>query len=140
MIEQRTSTTFGVLLPNGEDAHTVTYAKERGAYVGYCDCDGDKYHDLPCAHLCTLRKAEFIGAADVHGQTIEATSTGPGSEPEPELLADGGSGRRGRLPTDGESRDGHGGIRPVPPHVDPTPDTWTAGDDGQEFGRPETQL
>lgn len=135
MIEQRTSTTFSVLLPDGEEAHKVTYGKERGAYVGHCDCDGYKYHDLPCAHLSTLRKAEFIRALDVHGRKIEADDMGPGSEPDPEVLADGG--RPGRQePRDGESRDGNGGIRPVPPHVDPIP----AGSDAQEFGRPEDQL
>ena len=133
MIEQRTSTTFAVLLPDGDESHTVTYGKERGAHVGYCDCDGDRYHDLPCAHLCTLRKAEFIGASDVHGQKIEADDMGPGTEPEPELIADGGDRRQ---PRDGESRDGDGGIRPVPPHVDPTP----AGADGRTFGTPESQL
>jgi len=120
LIEQVDTNTYLVLLPGGE-THECSYGTERSGRVGYCDCKGWEFRDddnSPCAHLCTLRKAEFIDGDDVRGQPIKAESTigeiEPGAtEPEPEVRADGG--RRG-------------------------PDEYTAGSDGETFGRPEGQL
>ena len=62
---------WGVYLPGGEDAHIVTLRQEGHSYVGECDCKGDKFSSGPCAHLCTLRKAGFLGVKDVTGQSVE---------------------------------------------------------------------
>lgn len=69
LIERRSWDTWLITLPGG-DAHEVALSREHGAYLGTCDCDGFEYHDGPCAHLCTLRKADFIGETDVRGQPI----------------------------------------------------------------------
>lgn len=110
MIERRSTHTFTVMLPGGE-AHRVTYATERGAYVGFCDCDAAKYHATPCAHLCALRQLEAIGVADITGRPIKAEPRG-GPEPEPDLLTDGSG----------------------------SPQSYAAGHDGQPFGRPDQRL
>ncbi len=109
-----------VVTLHGGDAHSVTFGRERGARVGWCDCKGYEYRDddsSPCAHLCLLRKAEFIGATDVNGRPIRPGDTASlaeasARETEPELRADGG---RDDL------------------------DNYAAGDDGRMFGRPEFQ-
>lgn len=118
LIEQTEPNMYNVLLPGG-NVHTCHYGKERGGYVGRCDCQGFEFGDdgSPCAHLCTLRKAEFIDADDDAGQPIKAKSTlteiEAGREPPAELVADGGR---------------------------PNPEQWAAGNDGRTFGSPESQL
>ncbi|MCD2199098.1 hypothetical protein LPA44_04185 [Halobacterium sp. KA-4] len=74
-----------VTLPDG-DTHECALARERGAYVGWCDCDGYRYHDGPCAHLCALRKADFVNDHDVEDQPIRI----PDTESSPEPVTDGG--------------------------------------------------
>jgi len=56
---------YKVTLRDGEEVHYCALGLEGGEYIGRCDCNGWKYHDGPCAHLCTLRKADFIGEIDV---------------------------------------------------------------------------
>lgn len=73
-----------VTLPDG-DAHRCALAREHGAYVGWCDCNGYQYHDGPCAHLCALRKADFIHAHDLEDQRISIPETG-----DREAATDGG--------------------------------------------------
>ena len=124
LIERTGPTEFRVMLPGGE-VHTCHYGTERGGHVGYCDCKGWEYRDddaSPCAHLCTLRQAEFIGDRADDGERITAESTigeidAGATETEPELRADGGRGH-------------------VDEHVEPTP----AGADGRTFGTPEGRL
>lgn len=62
-----------VTLPDGEHAHDVRLERDHGAYVGECytpdgderePCPGNAYHDSPCAHLCTVRKAAFGDVTD----------------------------------------------------------------------------
>ena len=60
---------YRVTLPGG-DAHLVAVAVDDGQYVGCCDCEAWKYHDGPCAHLCTVRKAAFIDETDVEGEPV----------------------------------------------------------------------
>lgn len=118
LVERSGVDEYVVMLRDGETPHTVSYATERGARVGYCDCKGFEYRDRddsPCAHLCVLRKAEFVGADDVNGRPVEAADTAElveagATEPDPELRADGG-------------RD--------------LGETPAAGADGRTFGRPE---
>ena len=61
---------WGIYLPDGKDAHIVTLRHEDRTYVGKCDCKGDQFSIGPCAHLCTLRKAEAIGYPDVTGASV----------------------------------------------------------------------
>ena len=60
------------------ETHLCALAREREAFVGWCDCKGFEYNSGPCAHLCALRKAEFIHAKDVDDERVripEATET-----------------------------------------------------------------
>ncbi|MCU4926668.1 hypothetical protein OB905_11855 [Halobacteria archaeon AArc-dxtr1] len=68
---------YKVTLRGGADVHYCALGIENGEYIGRCDCKGWQYHDGPCAHLCTLRKADFIGVIDV-----EETDGGPAAEHE----------------------------------------------------------
>jgi len=97
LIERCGPTTYRVMLPGG-DVHECNFATERGGHVGSCDCKGFQYRDddaSPCAHLCTLRQAEFIGDDADDGQPVEAVDTiseidRDADALEPELRADGG--------------------------------------------------
>lgn len=60
---------YRVTLPDG-DAHLVAVAVDDGQHVGQCDCEAWEYHDGPCAHLCTVRKAAFIDETDVRGEPV----------------------------------------------------------------------
>jgi len=90
LIERTGPTEWLVTLPGGS-AHRCRYGLERGGRVGYCDCEGFRFRDddaSPCAHLCTLRQADFIDGEDVRGQRVEAVDTF--EEIEREIVADGG--------------------------------------------------
>lgn len=56
---------YKVCLRDGEDVHYCALGLEDGQYIGRCDCKGWQYHNGPCAHLCTLRKAAFLDRIDV---------------------------------------------------------------------------
>ncbi|ELZ12854.1 hypothetical protein C478_08013 [Natrinema thermotolerans DSM 11552] len=56
---------YKVTLRDGESVHYCALGLEDGEYIGRCDCKGWEYHDGPCAHLCTLRKADFLELIDV---------------------------------------------------------------------------
>lgn len=71
LIEQQHEHAWTVSLPDGEGTHRVVLGLENGSYTGGCSCDGFEYHDGPCAHLCTIRKAAAIGYPDVHGTAIQ---------------------------------------------------------------------
>ncbi|WP_435362320.1 SWIM zinc finger family protein [Haloarchaeobius sp. DFWS5] len=43
----------------------VAIACDGDEYVGRCDCRGFEYQSGPCAHLCMIRKAEFIDAETI---------------------------------------------------------------------------
>ncbi|WP_435119065.1 SWIM zinc finger family protein [Halolamina sp. C58] len=60
---------FRVTLPDG-DGHLVAVAIEDGEYVGTCDCKAWEYHDGPCAHLCAVRKAAFLGVTDARDEPV----------------------------------------------------------------------
>jgi len=92
--------------------------------ASFCDCKGFEYRDRdekPCAHLCTLRKAEGPGEITpletVNGEPIEAGDPhalegGTETEPDRQPIADGGE------------------------VIEPP----AAGEDGRTFGRPEERL
>ncbi|ELY69319.1 hypothetical protein [Natrinema versiforme] len=123
LVERVDPITFRVMLQGGSEYHRVHYALERGAHVGWCDCKGFEYRDdenSPCAHLCTLRKAEGPGEITpletVNGEPIEAVDSsalegGTEIEPDKRAMTDGGL-------------------------IDPP----AAGSDGRTFGRPESRL
>ncbi|KZN24593.1 hypothetical protein A4G99_09525 [Haladaptatus sp. R4] len=74
-----------VILPGG-NVHVVALAKQRDRYVGRCDCKGFQFHEGACAHLCTLRKADFVGAKDIYGDPVKiATTEVKESPPTPDL-------------------------------------------------------
>ncbi|MEE6208617.1 hypothetical protein U3A55_00385 [Salarchaeum sp. III] len=75
LIERTSRYAYFVTLPDGH-VHRCAYAVENGEYIGRCDCDGFRYHDGPCAHLCTLRKAEFGHDETTHGERIKAAPAG----------------------------------------------------------------
>jgi hypothetical protein len=94
LVEHVDGATWRVLLPGGS-AHHVDFVTERGAYAGRCDCEAWTYGDtgVPCAHLCTLRKAEFGNVESDDGEPIRARPNpdlGAEADPEPEPVADGG--------------------------------------------------
>lgn len=61
-----------VCLPDG-DAHVCGLGRRPdGRHDGFCKCKGYEYHDGACAHLCTLRKADFLG--DVETTTGEVVT------------------------------------------------------------------
>ena len=70
LIEQLEWDTWLVTLPGGT-AHEVELCRERGAYVGCCDCESYQYRGEACAHLCTVRKAAFGGVEDLRGRLVE---------------------------------------------------------------------
>ena len=74
LIERKSLFGWFVTLPDGDDAHTVTLARDGDDYRGWCDCDGYQYHGV-CAHLCTLRKADFLGdVLDANDQRVSVVS------------------------------------------------------------------
>jgi hypothetical protein len=85
---------WGVHLPDGDDAHIVTLRHESRGYVGECDCSGYQFHDGPCAHLCAVRKAEFLGIEDAAGEVVHIADEMDAADQHVErAVADGG--RRG---------------------------------------------
>ncbi|MFC6785067.1 hypothetical protein ACFQFH_19990 [Halobaculum halobium] len=90
LIERASTYGWRVSLPDGEDAHSVALADESGAFVGWCDCEGYHWNDGPCAHLCTLRKAAFIGGETTTGERVRIASTAVEDTPSGEALPDGG--------------------------------------------------
>lgn len=122
LVERTSPVDYVVTLPGG-DPHAVVYGRERDAFVGWCDCRGYEYGDdgSPCAHLCTLRQAEWSqnhlasddAAVDLNGRPIEAGPTAALDEPRARARADGG-----QLDVDAPA----------------------AGEDGRTFGRPSSRL
>jgi len=88
LIERPARFAYWVMLKGG-DAHLVALAHEGGRYIGRCDCAGFEYHDGPCAHLCTLRKAEFVNAVEVP-TVASIEDEHDRAQAEGEVFADGG--------------------------------------------------
>jgi hypothetical protein len=92
LVEHVEGATWRVLLPGGS-AHEVELVTDHGAYAGRCDCEAWTYGDPsePCAHLCTLRKAEFGNIESDDGERIRALpDPARGAEADPEPVTDGG--------------------------------------------------
>lgn len=109
----------------GGETHRVVLACEGSRHVGRCDCDGYRWHDGPCAHLCALYRAHTDRVRDADGDLV--------SLPVVARLVDGRDVRDDDTPevepADDRARaDGGRVVEPV------------AGADGRTFGRPEGQL
>ncbi|ELZ94913.1 hypothetical protein C440_07552 [Haloferax mucosum ATCC BAA-1512] len=115
LIESTGPETHIVTLPDGADAHHVELVEDHGRFLGYCDGKGFEYNDGPCAHLCTVRQAAFVGLSDLNGRRITIPP-----------LSSVRAGTDSAVATDG------GRIE----HIEAPP----TGHDGHVFGRPEGQL
>jgi len=81
---------FRVTLPGGE-GHLVAVAIDDGEYVGTCDCKAWEYHDGPCAHLCVVRKAAFLGVSDARDEPVSIPRLDlDAHEADERAVADGG--------------------------------------------------
>ncbi|WP_187347818.1 hypothetical protein [Haloplanus rubicundus] len=108
LIERTAWNRWVVTLPDSEHAHDVRLERDHGAYVGECytldgderePCPGNAYHDGPCAHLCTVRKAAFGDVTDTHDRhvdvfDIEDVADARADHAVEKLRADGGRHRR----------------------------------------------
>jgi hypothetical protein len=129
LIETADTAQWTVTLPDGNDVHTVTLFTDGINTRGHCTCDGYHFHDR-CAHLITIRQAQLLDVLTVDGDLVRiptladeaadaverkvATYDEIESDAEPEAVR-----------SDGGRRD---------------PDEYTAGSDGETFGRPEGRL
>ncbi len=96
LIERTCRYGYRVTLPDG-DAHLVAVAREDGEHVGTCDCKAAVYHDEPCAHLCTVRKAAFADVEDVNGEPVTIARVDLDAHDRDErAIADGGDVDRAR--------------------------------------------
>ena len=96
LIERTGRYGYRVTLPDG-DAHLVAVAREDGEHVGTCDCKAAEYHDEPCAHLCTVRKAAFADVEDVNGEPVTIARVDLDAHDRDErAIADGGDVDRAR--------------------------------------------
>lgn len=116
LIERVAWNRWRVLLPGGGDAHDVRLERDHGAFTGDCEaltddgrerCPARKYNDSdePCAHLCTIRKADFGAIEDDTGTTVTIFDTEDVGIAQADhhietAMADGGR----RFPNGGESR------------------------------------
>ena len=108
LIERVAWNRWRVTLPDGENTHQVCLERDHGAFVGECytldgddrdACPGDAYHDGPCAHLCTVRKAAFGEMTDVRDERVhvfdsEDVQDARADHAVEKALADGGRRRR----------------------------------------------
>ncbi|MCT9095266.1 hypothetical protein [Haloarchaeobius sp. HME9146] len=69
LIERFSHFGYRVCLPGGSH-HMIAIACDGDEYVGRCDCRGFEYQTGPCAHLCTIRKAEFIDAETIDDEPV----------------------------------------------------------------------
>jgi len=76
---------------HGGEAHLVAVAVDDGQHVGQCDCKAWEYHENPCAHLCTIRKAAFLGLEDLQGERVRIPRLDlDAHETDERAVADGG--------------------------------------------------
>jgi hypothetical protein len=107
LIERTAWNKWRVTLPDGEDAHEVRLERDHGALVGECIvldeadepelCPGFRWHEGPCAHLCTVRKAAFVRLDDARGEPVvivdrEDVDAARADHAVEKIVADGGRG------------------------------------------------
>lgn len=59
-----------ITLPGGSAHFAAIGRRSDGTYVGWCKCKGFQHHDGPCAHLCTLYKADTVGVEAVNERPV----------------------------------------------------------------------
>ncbi|WP_049919843.1 hypothetical protein [Haloarcula vallismortis] len=65
---------FAVERTEGDQGHVVELVEAVGHAWGQCDCDGFKYNDGPCSHLCGVWRAEHRGLVEIPRAKPEAIS------------------------------------------------------------------
>lgn len=98
LLERMNRYGYRVLLPDGENTHHVTIARDDGpGFVGTCKtydchklapCKGHKYGAGPCAHIVTVRRADMDDDHDLH--IYQQTSDDVGAATNSQLATDGG--------------------------------------------------
>jgi hypothetical protein len=129
LIETADTAQWTVTLPDGQDAHTVTMFTDGINTRGHCCCDGYHYHDR-CAHLITIRQAELLDVITVDGVIVRI----PTLDAEAVDAVDRKVATYDDIESDAETE----AVRSDGGRLDP--DEYTAGSDGETFGRPEAQL
>ena len=127
LIETVDTAQWTVALPDGNDAHTVTYFRDGINARGHCTCKGHRYHDI-CAHLITIRQADVLDIRTVDGDLVRI----------PTLEADAVDDVERKVADDEIEADSS--PEPVRADGSGSPDDYAAGSDGDQFGRPEGQL
>lgn len=61
---------WAVFLPDGDRPHVVQLRHDADGYRGRCECKGYEFQSGPCAHLCTIRKAAFLGVEDAVDEVV----------------------------------------------------------------------
>lgn len=84
----------------GGDWHTPTLVRAQGEFWGSCDCDGFRYHDNACAHLCAVFRLKADDRDSFHHAQVESISVelrsdadrqaSLGAEPDARAATDGG--------------------------------------------------
>lgn len=87
LIEQDTLSVQYTVCLHGGNAHTVQLWRRGIQWVGRCDCDGFRYHDGPCAHLCAVWRAAATNTSTATGKVLSLPPR------QPEDPADGTDGR-----------------------------------------------
>jgi len=121
-----------VALPDGNDAHTVTFFRDGINARGHCTCDGHRYHDI-CAHLITIRQADLLDIMTVDAEIVRI----------PTLDSEAVDAVERKVANDDNEIEPETDAEPEAVRADggqPDPATHAAGEDGREFGRPEDQL
>ena len=129
LIETVDTAQWTVALPGGNDVHTVTLFSDGINTRGHCTCDGYHYHDR-CAHLITIRQAQLLDIFTVDGEIVRI----PTLDAEAVDSVERQVANEDEIEADAEPE----AVRSDGGPLDP--DEYTAGSDGETFGRPEGRL
>jgi hypothetical protein len=133
LIEIADTAQWTVTLPDGNDAHTVTLYSDGINTRGHCTCDGYHYHHR-CAHLITIRQAQLLDILTVDGALVRIPTLADEAADAVEIKV----ANQDVTETDAEPE----AVRSDGGRLDPDEDEYeyTAGSDGETFGRPEGRL
>ena len=129
LIETVDTAQWTVALPDGNDAHTVTYFRDGINARGHCTCKGHRYHDI-CAHLITIRQADLLDILTIDGDLVRI----------PTLEDDAVDAVERQVADDDNEIEADSPAEPVRADGSGSPDDYAAGSDEHQFGRPEGQL
>ena len=129
LIETADTAQWTVALPDGNGVHTVTLFTDGINTRGHCCCDGYHFHDR-CTHLITIRQAQLLDVLTVDGEIVRIPTLDVDAVEAVERLV----ANEDEIEAEAEPE----AVRPDGGRRDP--DEYTAGSDGETFGRPEAQL